>query len=47
MEKLSAALEAQVKALVKAGKTVEAVALVQKELQLGLKNSKDIVDRYR
>ena len=47
MEKISPILEAKIKALIKSGKVVEAIALVQKNLQLGLKNSKDIVDRYR
>jgi hypothetical protein len=47
MEKISVELEAKIKALIKQGKVVEALSLVQKELQLGLKISKDIVDRYR
>ena len=47
MEKISPTLEAKIKTLITSGKVVEAIALVQKELRLGLKNSKDIVDRYR
>nr|NQU93933.1 hypothetical protein [Bacteroidota bacterium] len=33
--------------LVKEGKPIEAVALVQQELQLGLRKSKEIIDDYR
>lgn len=47
MEQLNKELEEKVIELVKQNKVVEAVALVQKVLQLGLKNSKDIVDKYR
>lgn len=47
MEKLSKELEQKVIELVKANKVIEAVTLVQNELKLGLKNSKDIVDKYR
>ena len=45
--KISIELENQIKALLKENKIVEAIALVQKELQLGLRVSKDIVDQYR
>lgn len=44
--KISAELENQIKALLKENKIIEAIALVQKELQLGLRVSKDIVDQY-
>ena len=37
-------LEERIKALIKAGKTVEAVKLVQEEMKCGLKNSKEYVD---
>jgi len=47
MEKVSGALEQNVKELVKQNKIPEAVLLVQTELKLGLKKSKDIVDQYR
>lgn len=47
MEKLSTELEQKVIELIKANKVIEAVTLVQNELKLGLKNSKDIVDKYR
>lgn len=40
-------LENQVKQLVKQGKVIEAIALVQKELKQGLRISKEIVDKYR
>ena len=40
-------LEALIKNLVKQGKVVEAIALVQKELKQGLRVSKEIVDKYR
>lgn len=45
--KISAELENQIKALLKENKIIEAIALVQKEMQLGLRVSKDIVDQYR
>lgn len=47
MEKLSVELEQKVIELVKQNKITEAVLLVQTELKLGLKNSKDLVDQYR
>ncbi|MDP4238643.1 MAG: hypothetical protein Q8904_04125 [Bacteroidota bacterium] len=47
MEKLSAALEQKVKELVKQNKIPEAVLMVQTELELGVKNSKELVDQYR
>lgn len=47
MEKISKELEEKIITLVKQNKIVEAVSLVQEELQLGLRMSKDIVDKYR
>lgn len=44
---LNKELENQVKQLVKQGKVIQAVALVQKELKQGLRVSKEIVDKYR
>ncbi|MEM8527385.1 MAG: hypothetical protein AAGG68_22280 [Bacteroidota bacterium] len=45
--KITKELEDQIKQLVKQGKVVEAVALVQKEMKPGLRVSKEIVDKYR
>ena len=45
--KISKELESKIKSLIKENKIPEAVALVQKEMQLELKVSKDIVDQYR
>ena len=47
MQNISKELEEKIITLVKQNKFVEAVSLVLKELQLGLKESKDIVDKYR
>lgn len=47
MKTLPIQLEENIKALVGENKIVEAVSLVQRKLQLGLKESKDIVDTYR
>jgi len=47
MEKLSLELELKLTELVKQNKIPEAILLVQTELKLGLKNSKDLVDQYR
>ncbi len=47
MAEISKELEEKIKLLVKQGKPIEAVSLVQQELQLGLRNSKEIVDKYR
>ncbi len=47
MAEISKELEEKIKILVKQGKPIEAVSLVQQELQLGLRNSKEIVDKYR
>ena len=47
MEKISEELEKKIIELVNRGKLIEAVALVHKELKLGLKESKEIVDKYR
>lgn len=43
--KIDVELEKKVIALIRAGKPIEAVALVQNQMQVGLKNSKDIVDK--
>ena len=40
-------LEEKILKLIKAGKPIEAVGLVQNELQLGLRKSKEIVDDFR
>ena len=45
--KISEELEIKIKALLKENKVIEAVALVQQELELGLRISKEIVDQYR
>ncbi|MCD4729181.1 MAG: hypothetical protein K8R74_01175 [Bacteroidales bacterium] len=47
MTDISKELEAKIKLLVKQGKPIEAVSLVQQALQLGLRKSKEIVDEYR
>lgn len=47
MEKINAELEQKVIELVKKNRIIEAVALVQNELKLGLRISKEIVDKYR
>ncbi len=47
MEKISEELEHKIIELVKQNKLIEAVALVQAELKLGLRLSKEIVDKYR
>jgi ribosomal protein L7/L12 len=47
MQKLNKDIEQQIIALVKNNKPIEAVSLVHNELKLGLKESKDIVDKYR
>jgi len=47
MVEISKKLEEKIKSLLKQGKPIEAVSLVQQELQLGLRNSKEIVDKYR
>ncbi len=47
MAEISKELEARIKLLNKKGKPIETVSMVQQELQLGLRNSKDIVDKYR
>jgi hypothetical protein len=44
---ISKELEEKILKLLKEGKPIEAVALVQQELQLGLRKSKEIVDDYR
>ena len=40
-------LEKQVKILVAQGKMIDAIMLVQKTLDCGLKNAKDFVDKFR
>lgn len=47
MDKINKDLEQRIIELVKANKTIEAVSLVHDELKLGLKESKDLVDKYR
>ena len=47
MKEISKELEEKIKLLIKQGKLIEAVYLVQQELQLGLRKSKEIVDEYR
>lgn len=47
MTEISKELEARIKQLLKQGKPIEAVSLVQQELKLGLRISKEIVDKYR
>lgn len=47
MDKINKDLEQRIIELVKANKPIEAVSLVHDELELGLKESKDLVDKYR
>jgi hypothetical protein len=47
MENISKELEEKIKELVKQNNIVAAISLVMQELKLGMKDSKDIVDRYR
>ena len=47
MKEISAELEQKIIEFIKQNKIFEAVALVQKGLKLGLKVSKEIVDKYR
>jgi hypothetical protein len=47
MENISKELMEKIKSLVEQGKPIEAVSLVQQELQLGLRKSKEIVDQYK
>ena len=47
MEELDKIIEKKVIELVSQNKIIEAVGFVQKELKLGLKKSKEIVDKYR
>jgi hypothetical protein len=47
MTMISKELEEKILKLIKEDKPIEAVALVQQELQLGLRKSKEIVDDYR
>ena len=44
--KVSKNLEIQIKKLLEQGKVISAVHLVQRESGLGLKMSKEIVDKY-
>ncbi len=47
MVQISPELERKIIELIKQNKLIEAVALVKKETNLGLKESKDIVDKYK
>jgi hypothetical protein len=47
MTEINKELEEKIKLLIKQNKPIEAVSLVQQKLQLGLRNSKEIVDKYR
>jgi len=47
MDKISKDLEQKIIELVKSNKPIEAVTIVHDELKLGLKESKDLVDKYR
>ena len=47
MQKLSKEMEMEVIDLLKAHKPVEAIIIVETELQLGLKAAKEIVNSYR
>ncbi len=47
MQKLNKKMEKKVIELVKQNKIIEAMSFVQKELLLGLRKSKEIVDQYR
>ena len=47
MKKINKTIEKKVIELVNQNKIVEAISFVQNELQLGLRNSKEIVDKYR
>ncbi len=47
MEKISAELEKKIIELVRQNKIIAAVALLHNELKLGLKESKEIVDKYK
>ena len=46
MENINKALEQKIIELVNKNNLIEAIALVHKELKLGLKESKDLVDKY-
>lgn len=43
-ELLDNQLKEKIRTLIKSGKKIEAVAIVQNQLKIGLKNSKDLVD---
>jgi len=47
MIEINKELEEKIKLLIKKGNLIEAVSLVQQELQLGLRKSKEIVDDHR
>ncbi len=47
MEKIDIELEKKIIELINKNKVIEAISLVQNELNLGLKVSKEIVDKYR
>ena len=44
--KISKELEEKIKDLIKQGKLTKAIMLVQQELQLGMRKSKEIIDEY-
>jgi hypothetical protein len=46
MAEIKKELEEKIKQLIKQGKPIDAVSLVQQELKLGLRISKEIVDKY-
>lgn len=47
MEKLDKTIEEKIKELVNQNKIIEAISFIQNELQLGLRKSKEIVDKYK
>ena len=47
MDKIDKNLESKIKELVKNNKIIEALKLIQDELKLGLRNSKELLDKYR
>ena len=47
MEKINAELEKKIIELIRQCSIIEAIALVKNELKLGLKESKEIVDKYK
>lgn len=47
MEQIPRQLEEKIKELVSRNNFVEAMKLIMKELKLGMKEAKDIMDKYR